>query len=566
MGDTLTQIIRKKTPLLVDSYASQYGEKYREIIQNKIDNAQFVFYINPEEVDIIEEIISDNLERLATFHFLKRIGATDKELEVDTSNELLPFKDEKVTNLLTTFFGKPFFKSDLGYIESHLGIYSFLIDGETEFEHFNILKERMSVFNKLSLCSIPEEDYLEFEHSELYKYLCNVYNKIANIALRYSKAINYECNRIKNIYNYVYDKNMELKTKYIKLMIEELIDLLPIGTQKTIMSDSYELDNLIGGELLLDLDSLGNTMDIFGPGLLESFSYESNLFLEQDFSEENPIVDCRLNYLKRQGISFSKECLMKNMEEILEKYKEVLPSSSITKRITKTREKYEMLYSKKAALNMVLEGDISDLEYEDIEIMFEVTTSGYHKSEYDGDGVRSIIFINPLQTYQGAEMDHLIDHELRHVIEFNYFINGNTIEYKCGNAISQLTDEGLTDQYFTELNEAYTDKLSIESCEKRWHEGKYIFAPKVYLEERFGNDYLLSGYLEWIPNLESIISDYEDVITKTRMDYTNSRFYKLLPSEDWKRINELIVEENVNDELEIFSLKLKRKIKNRCKR
>lgn len=567
MGDALTQIIREKTPLLVDSYVEQYGEKYRNIIQKKINDTKFVFYINPEDVEVIEEIISDNLERLATFNFLKRIGATDKELEVNTSNELLPFKDDKITNLLKAFFIKPFFESDFNYINDHLGIYSFLTDGENEFEHFNILKQRMNVLKKLNLCDVLEKDYLEFECSDLYRHVCEVYKKIAKIAFRYSRAINYECNRIKNLYNRVYDKNIELKIKYIKLMIMDLIDILPNEIQNIIIDNpDYDLETLPGGELLFDFDSLGNTIDIFGPGILESFSKECDLFLKEDFSEENPIVDCRLNYFKRQGINFSKKYFMENMEEVLEKYKDVLPSSSVIERVTKAREKYEMLYRKEATLNMVLEGDISDLEYEDIEIMFEVTTSGYHKSEYDGDGIRSTVFINPLQTYQGAEMDHLIDHELRHVIEFNYFINGYTIEYKCGNAVSLLTDEGLTDKYFGELNEAYTDKLSIEACEKRWNEGKYIFAPKVYLEERFGDDYLLSGYLEWIPNLEKVISNHEEIITKTRMDYTNSRFYKVLSFEDWERINELIIEDNVKDELEEFALKLKRKIKNRCKR
>lgn len=562
MGDTLTQIIREKTPLLVDSYVSQYGEKYRNVIQDKIDNVQFVFYVNPEDVDVIEEIISDNLERLTTFHFLKRIGIGDKELEVDTTTELLPFKDDKIMRLLTTFFDKSFFESDIEFIENHLGIYSFLIEGENPFEHFNILKERMKVLNKLHLCGVLEKDYLEFEHSELYRHAHMIYKRIADIALRYSKAINYECNKVKNIYNTIYDKNIELKIRYMKLMTEELIDLLPENTQKIILNDlEYELENLPGGELLFDLDSLGNTIDIFGPGLLESFSKESDLFLKEDFSEENPIIDLRLQYFKRQGICFSKKYFVDNMEEILEKYKDIIPSPLVTARVTKVREKYEMLYSKEATENMVLEGDISDLEYEDIEIMFDIMTGGYHKSEYDGDGIRSIIFINPLQTYQGTEMDHLIDHELRHVIEFNYFINGDTIEYKCGNAISVLTDEGITDKHFIEFNEAYTDKLSIEACEKRWSEGKYIFAPKIYLEEKFGDDYVISGYIDWLPNLKQVIADCEDIITKTRMDYTNSRLYKLLSFDELKRINELITAENVSDELESFSLKLKQRIK-----
>lgn len=564
MGDTLTQIIRKKTPLLVDFYVEQYGEKYRNVIQNKINETKFVFYVNPEEVDIIEIIIQENLERLATFRFLKRIGLTKEKMEVDTSNELLFFKDDKVTDLLNAFFSKPFFKSDKDYIGNHLGIYSFLRDGKNEGEHFNIVKERVSVLHKLNLCDILEKDYLEFEHSELYRYACVTYNKIANIALRYARAIHYECNRISEIYNSIYDKNMELKTKYIKLMVMDLIDILPNETQKIIMDNpDCDLESLPGGELLLDLATLGNTVDIFGPGLIESFSTESDLFLKEEFSEDNPIIDCRLEYFKRQGIYFSKKYFIYNMDEILEKYKDIIPSSLTTERITKVREKYEMLYSKKAAENMVLEGEGSDLEYEDIEIMFEVTTSGYHKSEYDGSGIRSIVFINPLQTYQGAEMDHLIDHELRHVIEFNYLINGDMIEYKCGNAINKLTEEGIIDRQFIEFNEAYTDKLSIEACEKRWSEGKYIFAPKVYSEERFGDDYLLSGYLEWIPNLEKIISGYEDIITKTRMDYTNSRFYKLLSFEDWQRINKIITEENVDDELESYSLKLKRHMKSR---
>lgn len=564
MGDTLTQIIREKTPLLVDSYVEQYGEKYRNVIQNKIDNVQFVFYVNPEDIDVTENIILDNLERLATFYFLKRIGATEKELEVNIDNELLPFKDDKVMNMLMAFFGKPLFNCDLSFIENNLGIYSFLVDGETDFERFNILKERISVLSKLNSINILEKDYLEFSHSDLYRHLCDVYKRIAKIALRYSNAINYEHKKLKNIYDYSYDKNIKLKEKYIKLMIKELNDLLPLETQKIITDNpDYEIENLPGAELLLDFDTFGNTVDIFGPGLLEAFSHECDLFLVQDFSEDNLVINCRMEYFNRQGIYFSKQYFMENMDTILKKYKNVLPPCSVTKRITKVREKYEMLYSSEAVKNMVFEGDISDLEYEDIELMFDVTTGAYHKSEYDGNDIKSIVFINPLQTYQGTEMDHLIDHELRHVIEFNYFINGDTVEYKCGNSVQKLTDDGFSEKQFTEFNEAYTDKLSIEACEKRWNEGKYIFAPKIYLEEKFGNDYVLSGYIDWLPNLQVLIDGCGDIITKTRMEYTNSRFYRLLSFEDWQKVNELITaeQEDVSVELKKISSKIKRKIK-----
>jgi len=564
MKKTLTQIIREKTPLLVDSYVEQYGEKYRDVIQKKIDDANFVFYINPDDIGNIQYIVCDNLERLATFHFLRKLGADEKELEVDTNNELLPFKDKMTTNILMAFFDKPFFNSDPDYINNYFGIYSFLIDGENDFEHFNILKERIDILNKLHLTDIEEKDYLDFEHSDLYRNASEIYKRIAIVALRYAIAIQDEYSEVLNIYHFVYSKNMELKRKYMKRMVMDLADLLPSETQAFIEDNpDFELEKLYGGNLLFDLNSLKDTVDIFGPGLLETFSYECDLVLKDDFSEDNPIIDCRLEYFQRQGICFSKKYFFDNMDEILNKYKYILPSSEVTKRITEIRERYEILYAKEAALNMVLEGDISGLNIEDIELMFDIETGGYHMSEYDGDGAKSFVFVNPLHSYHGEELDHLIDHEIRHIIEFNYLINGNTIEYKIGNAVSSVDEGGFTDKHFTEFNEAYTDILSIRACEKRWNEGQYIFAPKIYLPEKFGTDFILDGYSDWFCNLEKIISGCEEKLTKTRMDYTNSRFYKFLSFEDWQRVNDLITEESedVSRELEKFASKIKRKLK-----
>ncbi len=38
--------------------------------------------------------------------------------------------------------------------------------------------------------------------------------------------------------------------------------------------------------------------------------------------------------------------------------------------------------------------------------------------------IQRVVFITPLKTYQGCETNHLIDYEIRHVIEFNYVIDG----------------------------------------------------------------------------------------------------------------------------------------------
>jgi len=283
--------------------------------------------------------------------------------------------------------------------------------------------------------------------------------------------------------------------------------------------------------------------------------------LNGDFSKDNPIIDYRLEYFKRQGINFPKKYFMDNMDEILNKYKGILPSSEVTKRITEIREKYEMSYIKEAALNRVLEGDVSSLDAGDMDEMFNIDTGGYHMSEYDGDGAKSFVFVNPLHSYHGEELDHLIDHEIRHIIEFNYLVHGNTIEYKVGNAVSRIDEDGLTNKQFTEFNEAYTDILSVQACEKRWRKGQYIFAPKVYLAERFGNDFTSDGYSDWFYNLEKIISGCEDIMNEMRMDYTNSRFYKLLSFEEWQIVNDLISGEGVSEELEKFGAKIKRKLK-----
>lgn len=82
-----------------------------------------------------------------------------------------------------------------------------------------------------------------------------------------------------------------------------------------------------------------------------------------------------------------------------------------------------------------------------------------------------IVYVSPLDK-DFEFLDVLIDHEIRHALE--YSIDGNVI--KCGIGLTDLdTDENK----YNYLNEVMTQKLSIESTMDRQQRGSYIFPRQV---------------------------------------------------------------------------------------
>lgn len=502
--------LREKFPLLIESYVEDYGEKYRDRITDVINNTKFLFYINPSGADEDLLIVSDTLDRIALFKFLKRLGFSKEELEIDLKDNMLLFKNKDVNKFVTSLFDFVYLNSNGDYVNNYRGIYSFL----TEDSNYDILCERMKVLNRLGIINICEEDYYEFKQSDLYRHLCTVYGRIANIALEYAREANYKYDNFATVYNSIYDKLLELKEKFMRQSLIQLLPILPEVDRKIIEENpNFNIEDIMTAELIFDVSAKNNPMCDFGEGMLESDSL-----------------------------------LKEKCRDIYDRIMDVLG-------------KFEDLYIEEASKYMMLDGDIKNLWADELDSLFDYECGGYFSFYYD-DAYKHFIMINLYASYIGMDIDSIIDHEIRHAIESTIKVDED-ITQMSGNRFS-IIDGDYMCVYLENFNEAYTDFLSIEACKRRWERGEYIFSPQVYSKEMFGSDEEIgTEYSKWFSNLDIIISGYEDIIRESRMQPNNDLLYELLPLDDWDKIDELLPldTEETKEELRGFAKKMKMNVK-----
>ena len=565
------EILNSKKGLLIDSYVKQYGEEYRDRITNVVNDTSFVFYINPEEKDYLDDFVCDKLEVIMTFEFLKRIGFRSDDLKTKPNSDTLCFMDDNVNLLLKSFFDNTHFNCIDDFRNGRCGIFSFLDYNDlARKEEINLLNERMHVFNSLGLINILEKDYYEFSKSSLYFKLVNFYRKIALIADKYAKMIEYRYSYIKNLYEDIYSKNIGVKRKYVREMVLELKDFLSISDQEYILNNpDFKLEDLNSIDLIVDDDCLGDTYNSFGVGSLEVFSdiFDRELLDDNaDNYDKEAIIEERCNYLRGCGVCVPGNANIFLLNKIMEENKELLPSLETILKIQETRSKYEDLYVKEAVVNMIIESDKDTIIVDDVEDMFDVASGSYCSffplsldCDYD-----ITIFINPMCSYQLIDLDHIIDHELRHAIESNLYME-RVLTSKCGNKIAyyDANNEYSDIEHFRMFNEVCTDKLTLMSCKDRWNNGEFIFSPMVYNEEYFGFCDVGSGYAEWFDNLDILLGEYSEHVFATRMEETNERFYKLLSFEEWLDVDKLICDDSLEarEKLKVYSKKLGENIK-----
>lgn len=511
METNFVKKLEKKFPLLIESYVEDYGEKYRDRITDVINNIKFLFYINPSGKDEDLLVVSDTLDRIALFKFLRRLGFSKEELEIDLEDSMLLFKDERVNKFVLSLFNFVYLNSDGDYVDNYKGVYSFLTDDS----NYDVLCERMKVLNGLGITNISEEDYPEFKHSDLYKHACNIYGRIAHIALEYAREANHKYCNFRCVYDAIYDKLIELKQECMRGALIELVSILPESDKKIIEENpDFDIEDISASELIFDVSQKDSPMCDFGEGMLESDS------------------------------------LLK--EKCSEVYNKIMDALG----------KFETEYIERASEYIVIDGDTSDLWADDLEDMFDYTLGGFCGYYYDENSYRDFVLINLYSSYMGVDIDNTIDHEIRHAIE-RVTETSADIKEMCGNRFS-LASGDYQIIYLENFNEAYTDFLSASACNRRWRCGDYIFSPQVYVDEEFGMDEDLgSTYSDWFSNLDIIISGYEDIIKESRMQSNNDLLYKLLPLKDWDRVDDLLPMDTLEAKAELrgFAKQMKNNVK-----
>ena len=95
--------IRDSFPILIESYVSQYGEKYREHITSTLEKVKFCIYANPYN-------ITKYLDRKEVDDYMKAVLDTCSEIGLDISkitlvDDKMQIRDEKLSLFIETLFG-----------------------------------------------------------------------------------------------------------------------------------------------------------------------------------------------------------------------------------------------------------------------------------------------------------------------------------------------------------------------------------------------------------------------------------------------------------------------------
>lgn len=175
------------------------------------------------------------------------------------------------------------------------------------------------------------------------------------------------------------------------------------------------------------------------------------------------------------------------------------------------------------------ESKCDDLYFRNLDVTVVKAAARYVKNK--GGEYVPIVYISPLdKDYEF--LDTLVDHEIRHAIE--YSIKNNIV--KCGIQLRDLNTDVLKYEY---LNEVMTQRLSIESTLDRQRKGIYIFPDQ--------KDYEL-GHVDYDEYLDVIPKHFADndgynCFVKSRLMPNLDVLYKYYSEEELEKIDAEIMPE-----------------------
>ena len=482
-------------PFVIEAFTFVYGEKYRDIISDKINNAIIIQHYNIESLKEYILYIEECQKREYAVKFLEKIGVNvEKYKKANYTEEL----DSEVENLLEYYIDSSYFgfsdKTDYyvplqafkqgnnentkKLLQNKIKIINYLLDDEHElvteknFDLFTKTEEYQQILKKID------------ELNLVYEPLLSEYRKREEKLKPYKDYLDSETGRKAKIL----EKNKQL-------LFEDIYQKLPMSMKAALSSKSLE-------EKITTI--LGST-DIGSASIIELFNSNRMKKLKSenvDVLTKSVIVSRQLNYLKSIcGYIVSGKEIKFGTEENINKYltfleqedvKQYIPSDDLIHFVTSTREKKyeealrEYYTTREDFLNFKEQGFNEDsLEYIYENMKGESVFVFGRGATTDDNKFVSIMFYT-IRNDDGGSLCFTFMHECGHIIDQNE--NGIAFE-----SCMDFSDSSMKNPYdstcrrYEKFNETLNDIFTIEAIEFLHSQGIYLIEPQKFTLEDVSN-------------------------------------------------------------------------------
>ncbi len=493
--DNISIDLKKVLPFVIEAFTFVYGEKYRDIISDKINNAIIIQHYNIESLKEYILYIEECQKREYAVKFLEKIGVNvEKYKKANYTEEL----DSEVENLLEYYIDSSYFgfsdKTDYyvplqafkqgnnenpkKLLQNKIKIINYLLDDEHElvteknFDLFTKTEEYQQILKKID------------ELNLVYEPLLSEYRKREEKLKPYKDYLDSETGRKSKIL----EKNKQL-------LFEDIYQKLPMSMKAALSSKSLE-------EKITTI--LGST-DIGSASIIELFNSNRMKKLKSenvDVLTKSVIVSRQLNYLKSIcGYIVSGKEIKFGTEENINKYltfleqedvKQYIPSDDLIHFVTSTREKKyeealrEYYTTREDFLNFKEQGFNEDsLEYIYENMKGESVFVFGRGATTDDNKFVSIMFYT-IRNDDGGSLCFTFMHECGHIIDQNE--NGIAFE-----SCMDFSDSSMKNPYdstcrrYEKFNETLNDIFTIEAIEFLHSQGIYLIEPQKFTLEDVSN-------------------------------------------------------------------------------
>lgn len=485
--DNISIDLKKVLPFVIEAFTFVYGEKYRDIISDKINNAIIIQHYNIESLKEYILYIEECQKREYAVKFLEKIGVNvEKYKKANYTEEL----DNKIEKILEYYIND----SDFGFsnkTDYFVPLQAFKKDNNTNPKR--LLLNKIKIINYLLNDEhelVTEKNFDLFTKTEEYQ---QILKKIDELNLVYEPLLSeykkWE-EKLKPYKDFI-DSETERKKRILEkkksLLFEDIYPKLPI-TIKDAISNKPKDEKIatILGPTDISSESI---IELFDSNKMEQLKAE-----DTDFLTKTVILSRQLNYLKNTYGDTIYEKEINNYFLFLEEedIKQFIPSDDLIHFVTLAREKRyeeairEYYTTRKDFLNLKEQGfDKDSLEYI-YENMKGESVFIYGKGATRSDNKFVSIMFYTIRSDDGGALCYTFMHECGHIIDQNK--NGIAFEpYTdfCDNSTENPYDN--TCRKYEKFNETLNDIFTIEALEFLHSHGMYLIEPQKFTLEDVSN-------------------------------------------------------------------------------
>ena len=485
-------------PKILDTIVEVYGEKHREVIENRLQSIVINPYITANDIRNVYNYEENRIQDLLAIEFLKEIG---KEVPKEEADKV--YKDgtyalnQEHKNILRTFF-------DWDSIQALGPIFDFdeeKFNNANEWQRKNMIENRCKILKQYGLDIMPlnyEQIISSKEGITAMEQIMKIYEIVQNLKIKYD---NWEKDHEQEKKYIVDCREIEgqLNIEYIKEFYKQIMQYVSTEDRQNIEEALNSQSNMIW-QFLEKADPDEIYSSTFSSGAkLEFFHEKYDEKINENSYDAKNIRKRRIEYFKLKGIDLGDDySLYENSEET----KRIWPNKDIVKKIYEIKEKllkakeeellirtsnYVESKEKLSKYNFVLNHEFN------VDLIKEGTICAVPNFVENADGTNkdlNIIHLPILRLLKEYKDVNSI-HEILHIVEASIKpISKEKVSIKTGFEVFEentfKSEETPEEDFSNELreweifSENVHQNIAMEVTEKLHKKGIYLFDdPKI---------------------------------------------------------------------------------------